>query len=45
MKYIGEEFNELKRRRLGTTFSLSENTTFTLHDLKVNADICSPTPK
>lgn len=35
MKYEGEEFNELKRRRLGVAFSLSEDTTFTFHDLKI----------
>ncbi|WP_239748705.1 hypothetical protein [Mammaliicoccus sp. A-M2] len=42
MKYKGEDFNELKRRRLGAAFSLSEDTTFTFHDLNVKTDItCS----
>lgn len=41
MKYKGEEFNELKRIRLSAAFSLSEDTTFTFHDLKVKTDKCS----
>ena len=41
MKYEGEEFNELKRRRLGVAFSLSEDTTFTFHDLKIKTETCS----
>ena len=41
MKYKGEEFNELKRRRLGVAFSLSEDTTFTFHDLKIKTETCS----
>ena len=41
MKYKGEEFNELKRRRLGAAFSLSEDTTFTFHDLKIKTETCS----
>lgn len=41
MKYKGKEFNELKRRRLSVAFSLSEDTTFTFHDLKIKNETCS----
>ncbi|HDD1020983.1 TPA: DUF1413 domain-containing protein [Staphylococcus aureus] len=42
MKYKGEDFNELKRRRLGAAFNLDVDTTFTFHDLNAKTDItCS----
>ncbi|MCD8861480.1 single-stranded DNA-binding protein [Mammaliicoccus sciuri] len=42
MKYKGKDFDELKRKCLGAAFSLSEDTTFTFHDLNVKTDItCS----
>ncbi|MDW3898254.1 DUF1413 domain-containing protein [Staphylococcus saprophyticus] len=42
MKYKGKDFEELKRKCLGAAFSLSEDTTFTFHDLNVKTDIrCS----
>ena len=41
MQYKGEEFNEVKRRRLGVAFSLSEDPTFTFHDLKIKTETCS----